>query len=90
MPVSESPDPPKNTVCHGKQKSDTDGDGSLNLWSVIANTPHGKIPGEVSCIFIGFLTFVMLFKIVNTNNQKDWHFIILTRLCNKRCSLLHL
>ena len=54
MPVSESPNPPENTVCHGKQNSDTDGDGSLNLWSVIANTPHGKIPGEVSCIFIGF------------------------------------
>lgn len=43
--VSESPSPPPNTICHGKQHSDLDGDGNLNLWSVMANTPHGKIPG---------------------------------------------
>ena len=32
--------PPKNAICHGEQN-----DNVGKLWSVIANTPHGKIPG---------------------------------------------
>ena len=62
MSVSDSPTPPVNTVCHGKQNSDLDGDGNLNLWSVMANTPHGKIPGMVSCIFIDFYNFVTFYN----------------------------
>ena len=54
MSVSDSPSPPVNTVCHGKQNSDLDGDGNLNLWSVMANTPHGKIPGVIIYILIDF------------------------------------
>ena len=49
--VSDSPKAPENSVCHGKQNSDLDGDGNLNLWSVMANTPHGKIPGKYYKLF---------------------------------------
>ena len=55
--VSDSPNPPFNTVCHGKQNSDLDGDGNLNLWSVMANTPHGKIPGIFFILRDHFLNF---------------------------------
>ena len=65
MSVSDSPSPPVNTVCHGKQNSDLDGDGNLNLWSVMANTPHGKIPGVIIYILIDFYTFVTVFYINN-------------------------
>ena len=49
--VTESPNPPPNAICHGKEEYDIDCDGDLRLWSIIAHTPYGKIPGYKFCCF---------------------------------------
>ena len=41
VPYTESWYPPLNAIRLGKQNNHED-----KLWSVIANTPHGKIPGN--------------------------------------------
>ena len=40
------PNPPKNAICLGKERIDIDLDDSLMLWSVVAHTPYGNIPGK--------------------------------------------
>jgi hypothetical protein len=46
--VADSPDPPPKAICYGKQNDSTgiDGDGDERLWSIMADSPHGKIPGN--------------------------------------------
>ena len=61
--ISDSINPPSKAICYGKRKSDTKGVADLTLWSVMANSKHGNIPGNL--LVSNLRVFDRHFKYVN-------------------------
>lgn len=83
MSFLDSPSPPTKAICFGKAKWVLKNDEIVELWSVIANTPHGTIPGILFCdcfIHLNGLAFVYF----RTIQYHDYTMIFICRVCNQR------